>query len=476
MAMKDDIKRLIAELLSSEDPDVRRRAAEDLSGQSGLAVIAALAAALKDENKGVRDAASHALLTMGGANVARAIVEYIADENIGTRNLAGELLHQLGGVSVPALLPYMQDGNHDVRKFAVDLVGLIGTESAVQHIIPLLQDPDVNVVTSAVEALGNLRNQEAVSHLVQTYRAEQLARAPVAEALGKLGGPEASEFLLLTFNKAMSDSLFDPVVLCTIIDSLGAVGDEHALIVLQNRIHEVQGKLRHALLHALIRTAERLRGKVNLSADLRNDLLDALNDDDAAIKASAAKALGCFTEIEVTKALMQCFAVSEELDQILYSLLEQRDDALQCAVEFLSDSQSGVKKQAIKLIGKLAMQLIRKVLHHETMRLDEGLLASAFEAVAAEWHSADEETRAAIVDTLFRLDGDRTVGFLDTLMEDPDPWLRMHVIEMLAAVEDRRIPTFVNRFLQDEDEMVREVAMSILQGKTSASGNEEVLA
>jgi HEAT repeat protein len=91
------------------------------------------------------------------------------------------------------------------------------------------------------------------------------------------------------------------------------------------------------------------------------------------------------------------------------------------------------------------------------------MLARAIDVVAAEWQEAGEDLRTFIVDTLFRLDGDKTIGFLDTLMEDPDPWLRMHLIELLAAIGDRRVPAFVNRFLDDEDEMVREVAGTTLQ-------------
>ena len=181
--MKDDTKVRIAELLSSNEPEIRRRAAEDLDGENSLAVIAALAAALSDENKGVRDASSHALISMGGANVARAIVEYIADDSIVTRNLAGELLHQMGKESVPALLPYLQDSNHDVRKFAVDLIGLIGWQSVAHYVAPLLHDPDANVVCAASEALGNLRNSEVVPPLIQTYKTHRDAQAAVAEAL-----------------------------------------------------------------------------------------------------------------------------------------------------------------------------------------------------------------------------------------------------------------------------------------------------
>jgi HEAT repeat protein len=471
--MKDDTKKRVAELLSSEEPDIRRRAAEELSTQNGLAVIAALAAALNDENKGVRDASAHALLSMGGANVARAIVEYIADDNIVTRNLAGELLRLMGKESVPALVPYIQDTNHDVRKFAVDLIGLIGWGGVAHQLVPLLHDPDQNVVAATAEALGNLRNGEVVPHLIQAYKKYDFAQAPIAESLGKIGGPAAGEFLLLTFNKAVSDTEQDPVTLCTLIEALGHAGDDHALIVLQNRVQNVRGKVRHALLDSIVRIAERERGKVDLPLSLTRDLIAALKDDDPRIKTSAAKGLASSTDGDVTVALLDCFAVDEELDTLLFSLLELRDDALRCSVEKLSVESWKPRIQGIKLIGRLANRLILKILHHEPYTVDEGTLGLAFEAVASEWGRADEETRSAIVDTLFHLDGDRTVGFLDTIMEDPDPWLRMHVIEQLAAIGDRRVPMFVNRFLNDDDEMVREVAMSILQGRPEAMGSGE---
>lgn len=474
--MKDETKTKIAELLSGKEPDDRRRAAEELSDQHGLAVIAALAAALNDENKGVRDAACHALLAMGGANVARAIVEYIADENIVTRNLAGELLHQLGKDSVPALLPYVQDSNQDVRKFAVDLLGLVGSEGVAHYIVPLLDDPDENVIAASAEALGNLRNPEVVPQLLQAYKKHAFAQAPVAEALGKIGGAQASDFLLLTFNKNVGEESPDPVVLFTLIESLSAVGDEHALVVLQSRIQHVRGRLRNVVLHAIVRIAERVHGKVDLPLSLTRDLLVALKDDDPRIKSSAVKGLASSADSEVTQALLRTFGVDDELDELLYTLLEERDDSLPGVVECLSERQLKSPRHGIKLIGRLANRLIQQILRHESFACKEGVLTRAFKVVAAEWAEADEETRAAIVDTLFHLDGDRTVGFLDTIMEDPDPWLRVHVIEQLAAIGDRRVPMFVNRFLQDEDEMVREVAMGILQSRQEAMGNGELIA
>jgi HEAT repeat protein len=119
----------------------------------------------------------------------------------------------------------------------------------------------------------------------------------------------------------------------------------------------------------------------------------------------------------------------------------------------------------VPLLARLAVATIQKVMQRPSVAIDEHLFARTFDAIARCWESADEETRAAIVDALFRLDGDRAVQFLDEIMNDPDPWLRIHVIEIIAAIADPRAPEFIARFLQDDDEMVREVAMGTLQNK-----------
>jgi HEAT repeat protein len=118
------------------------------------------------------------------------------------------------------------------------------------------------------------------------------------------------------------------------------------------------------------------------------------------------------------------------------------------------------------------VNIISRIMRRDAPVYDEDWFPQAFDAIARMWESADEETRAAIVDALFRLDGDRAVEFLDQIMNDPDPWLRMHVIEVIAAISDRRAPDFIARFLGDDDEMVREVAMNTLQSKGYAVDGE----
>ena len=77
--MNEETKNLVCLLLTDPDPDVRRRAAEDLAECNERNVLAVLSIALQDENKGVEDAVSRSFLSIGGPAAARAIVYHIED-------------------------------------------------------------------------------------------------------------------------------------------------------------------------------------------------------------------------------------------------------------------------------------------------------------------------------------------------------------------------------------------------------------
>jgi HEAT repeat protein len=457
--MADDFKQQLAALLSNIDPAIRRRAAEELGQRGGFAPIAALAAALRDDNKGVRDAALRALTAIGNSNVARAVVEYISDDNIVTRNLAGELLLKLRENSVPALLPYLYDVDQDIRKFAVDILGLIGHPDAVQHTLTLLEDPDPNVIVSAIEALGNIRSIQAIPHLMRAFESSDYAKAPAAEALGKIGGQQAAEFLLFQTNKLITDPKVDPIVLYTVLEALSDIAGAPAIDLLQEHLHKLKGKLRRTLLFALLRIAERCNVQIRGISELRAVLIESLVNDETPVQISAAKALGCIDGDDVTEALLMSIAQQDELDAAILPLLETRSKVLSLLVCLLQRGQLQASKEVIVLLGKLAVQ------RANALPALAPLVDPAFEMVRKAWAEGSEDVRTAVIDTLFRLDGDKAMQFLDNVVEDPDPWLRIHVIELLASVSDYRIPQFIARFLNDDDEMVRDVAAATLQAQ-----------
>ena len=461
----DETKQHLATVLSDSDPAARRRAAEDLASCSGFAPIAALAAALRDENKGVRDAALRSLSQIGNKNVARAVVEYLADPNITTRNLAAELLMQLRGESLEALLPSLYDADQDVRKFVVDILGVNGSTDAVPHLIKLLSDADDNVVISAIEALGNIRSEIAIPALMTAFSEIDYAKATTAEAIGKIGGTKATEFLLTQINKCVGEPAADPLVLYALLEAIGLIGYDKAFFELCNHIGRVKGKLRRILLHAIIRIGERCTLTMENADIVKKDFIDALNDRNAAIQVSAVKGLANLEGDDVTTALLEAVNRSEECDAVLLPILEYREGAFQVMVSVLEAGKITPTKEVISLMGKLVSRIEYAAIPKELIDSDGRLLQRAFDAVKGAWGDATEDLRAVIVDTLFRLDGDQAIQVLDAIVDEPDPWLRIHVIELLAPLNDRRIPEFIGRFLNDEDEMVRDVASATLGGR-----------
>ena len=231
------------------------------------------------------------------------------------------------------------------------------------------------------------------------------------------------------------------------------------------QIKRVKGKLRRILLHAIIRIGERCTLTMENADIVKKDFIDALNDRNAAIQVSAVKGLANLEGDDVTTALLEAVNRSEECDAVLLPILEYREGAFQVMVSVLEAGKITPTKEVISLMGKLVSRIEYAAIPKELIDSDGRLLQRAFDAVKGAWGDATEDLRAVIVDTLFRLDGDQAIQVLDAIVDEPDPWLRIHVIELLAPLNDRRIPEFIGRFLNDEDEMVRDVASATLGGR-----------
>jgi len=84
------------------------------------------------------------------------------------------------------------------------------------------------------------------------------------------------------------------------------------------------------------------------------------------------------------------------------------------------------------------------------------------------WNKRDgqelaREDREIIADTLFRLNCDCAVTFLNDALIELDPWSRVHIIDQISMMPTRRALECIARFVNDENEMVREAAISSLR-------------
>lgn len=128
---------------------------------------------------------------------------YIED-NAGARNTAIEALIRLGKKAVPQLIEAFESGNHDVRKFIIDILGFIGGQEVLPLLIRAIKDEDVNVRASAVECLGRLKEASVIGSLVEIIETGEVWTAyPAVEALGRIGDGTAIPYLL----KVLKNSL-----------------------------------------------------------------------------------------------------------------------------------------------------------------------------------------------------------------------------------------------------------------------------
>ncbi|MHB8958933.1 MAG: HEAT repeat domain-containing protein [Candidatus Limnocylindrales bacterium] len=184
---------------------VRRAAAVILGWIRDHRAIAPLVAALDDENPLVRVAADKSLDALGWspADPSMAVARWLAK---------GEWQEciKLGTDAVEPLVAALEDPNAWVREAAVNALGAIGSQRAVEPLAGLLSDQSeyLRVREAAAEALGVIGDPAAVETLLAVLawastdrdaegflrHEDKALHAAVASAIGKIGAPALGAF------------------------------------------------------------------------------------------------------------------------------------------------------------------------------------------------------------------------------------------------------------------------------------------
>jgi HEAT repeat protein len=447
-------------VLHDPDPERRRLAIKQLEASLSSATLPVVAAALRDADRGVRDAAAKALLAVGGEPVARAVAPYITDTHIAVRNLAGFILTRLGSAS--ALVPYLTHPDKDVRKFAVDILGTLQLPESVDALLPLLEDEDINVVVSTVEALGNIGANNALPQLLQTYKLREEAKLVVVEALSKIADPGTLPFLETAFVESTREPERNPLMVSILFDALSRVGNTGTVQLIRDRLNELPPALRLASLKAMIRIGMRHGTPLHQPEQFESSLMELLHDDDPALVREVIHLLQSNPNAAVSRALLGALGNHEQLDASLFALLANRADTLLRVVELLPERPPAQKVPLIRVLITIASNRACGAAAVLFEPNGEQLLTSVVDVLRRTWEEVDEEGRSEVIDALFLYDGERAVEFLDTTLNDADPWLRAHIVELLGRVTHTLVKQLLVRCAQDEDETVRTLACSTL--------------
>ena len=190
-----------------------------------------LVKALKSKSPEMRCAAALSLSACGNRDAVEPLMQALADRNPTVKRAAASALEHLTGTAKGTtdwdqaeqdLIEKMSGEDRQDVHMAIEALGHIGGEAGKRAIRQYLKDNptgELRMLMAAMRSLGYLQDRQAVADLVAIMNANLNVRgkggwneggfnqkpvymsATAAEALGRIGGPEAEQAILATFPK-----------------------------------------------------------------------------------------------------------------------------------------------------------------------------------------------------------------------------------------------------------------------------------
>lgn len=319
---------LLAELLKSDDPLIRKETIESVSAVDFEGAEKLLLPLLQSDESELRRDVTYALQFMKGPGIVEALLDALRDDNLGVRIAAAEALAEHAERTtlkdaMSALLTALKEDDHAVSKHAAMALAQDGSQEAFEALLQALSHPQPEVRTAAAEAFlirnsekepseaDKERSSEALRNALQDEHTD--VRVAAAEALAKVDLPANVEALSKALRRDASDwvrfsaanSLLElqpnaaaPALLSALAEdedewvrassaeALGALQPAEALPVLQERLKVDRApSVRENIVEALIAFNDKAANETmtqwlleEQSSDVRDNLLDAFEE------------------------------------------------------------------------------------------------------------------------------------------------------------------------------------------------------
>jgi hypothetical protein len=349
--------RLVAGLCAPEASQ-RRASAEEIGESGDPGAMALLLGRLREESsRAVKEAILRGISGIRRAGTDASIVELLRDQDPFVRAEAAAMLQHRAGDAVESLNDLallLREGDKDLRKFAIEILGQATIALPDSLYAEALRDDDINVVICAIERIGSARRTALAGPVlaIALGHGHPMVVCACLDALALIGGPETLGPLREKFPDAVEVSgMFLPPflkllgrtagpegvdeicraiaarggeVLQPAIDALTKITGRHRLAQLNSSSEEtlcgllateLDGQLRFHLVRLLGRFAE--------SARVAASLLPCLQSPDAALRWLALEALAKSAAPGVDPALRSMLAdegdaeMREELEELL---------------------------------------------------------------------------------------------------------------------------------------------------------------
>ena len=421
MTLPSDLEEISARL-RSPDEEERRFAVKALSGRPFPDTMALLFGAMGDESWRVRKEAV-AVLAQAKPLGPEAIEEVIrllrSSDNAGLRNSAVESLERLGADAVEPLCAHLDDPDHDVRKFAIDILGSIGCKSSLPLVVRALDDPDPNVRVAAAENLGKIGDPAALPHLLKVLDGGDMwLKFTVLDALALIGAPVP----LASLAPLLRESLLKRAI----YDCLGSLGGAECLPLLLQGVQEKAKNAREAAAVALMRVRGRLlAGDRDRLVDLplkelkgsegAGNLIGSLKSADAGVLEPLVQLTGIVGDERATLALLSVARGERFRGGCLEAFRRIGPGVLPELLGHFAGAQCADRALIGRLIGELGCT--------------EGI-----DLLLAGLTDDSPELRASCVSSLARLAPAGASRLIAELLEDADAKVREAALEALQSL------------------------------------------
>ncbi|HID42803.1 MAG TPA: HEAT repeat domain-containing protein [Archaeoglobaceae archaeon] len=370
---------------------------------------------------------------------------------------------------------YMSSKNEAVRGRALEVLGEIGGEDAIEFLIDIVLNEDSEVLKSAaagtiawadekslrtfLEKIEGIKIKKAtwilVDHLIEILKNEDSSlRMNAAIALGRLGDKRAAKHLI----RVLSDP--SPKVRRAAAISLGMLGDNEAVEPLIERLEDENADVIIASLEALSDLKVSSQYTDRISKCLKNPnsrirelavsvlekcgekalepLLETLKDEVREVRVSAMNSLIMnLSSIPTEK--------SESVRKRVSEKLTNSPGIAEVVIDLLKKTASkSVKRNAIWILGQLkdpkSVDTLVDILQNgnfEEKRLAATTLARIPESAKKliELNHEDEEVRRLVCWILGEIKSEDTRIFLERMLEDESDSVRMMAFQAINKIE-----------------------------------------
>ena len=319
------------------------------------------------------------------------------------RSNAVNILGEIGGErAIEPLIEALGDPDSDVRSSAVGALGEIGGERVIDLLLEALSNPFSDVRSSAVNALGEIGGERVITILIEIfYDPDSDVRSNAAWALGEIGGERVIGLLL----EALSDP--DSDVRSSAVGALGEIGGERVIDLLLEALSNPFSDVRSSAVNAL--------GEIGGERVIES-LIEVRDDPNLGLRYIAAIALGKAGDVRVINLL----------------------------IEALGDPDSDVRFGAVSVLGEIG---------------DERAIEPIIEALG----DPDIRVKFSAVYALGEIGGERAIEPLIEALSDPETIVRYFATSARREIGDERAIEPLIEALSDPEEFVRNnVAKALL--------------